>query len=1099
VGHASNKAGESPRLNFIIDQVADEDAFGSHTRTAKAIASLIQQDPGIKTVGLIGPWGSGKSTVIKLIEAEFSRNAEWPKSYFFKYDAWLLQSDPPKRAFLETLIQFLIDQKITKRERWDISLKELHRQIEDTETTNTPQISIFGALLAASAFCSAIGLQFIAPDWIDKLKDSNAVLLDRILFEVRWILTLSPAIFLIIWIPTKMIISMFQKSKPNFSEMLAIFSNHQITTVKQRTVRSPDPTTIEFQARFREIMDEVSKHGRFIFVIDNLDRLPADDAVELWATIRSFFLGSGAKKVLPTVIVPIDKDAVERMYNSAHPTEWRAKEIADSFMDKTFDVKFHVSTPIISDWAAYLDQRMNHLFANHFKPEWAIQTQTILDRWLNSSVENSAPKRELTPRSINTLLNAIGALWLQWHDCSEIQFASIVYFALHRDQIGQDIVAEVSKHNSALEEFDSSWQRSISALYFNVEPKTANQLLLETPILQSVKSYELEKFLTLSQIPGFWIIFSRIIKKSTISDIFFSVTNAIRLCHVVEITTQTAPAGCWGMLRRLYIQKESKIGLHEYDVEAFSIVIENCPDEELVSFIDKSSSVLSDRYTSANNVSEFSRFINIIVKKCNEKNLGVPKFYTNDHGILYLEALKTADLETLNYLHTNINEIDLINIIIDRLEKGENWNNIYKILKNGKFDFGIFQWIDLCNWASIQLNQNDNVEIAAKILGFLFTRHSEVRHYIAELSRNSVLTSRFNDAYYSNQNSVAAVLVALMIVSEHGNELGIPDGTDWGAACKSRNGLADQINQSLIEFDADYGLQEYAWSAHEWPVIRPLMKIIASQRFKNEDLKLPKPTDAGEDFEYYASCLEDDLRVQFASKVGLDDEFWVAFGSLDILDHVNTYYTLLDEGCDALTKTAKFVDDKLKGLSIEQWRAAMHHGDEPLGIACALKTANPKTQITGRLATALRKEIPSVRESTDPQFLDRWFALADLLSTSDRKTNLKNLADELTSGRAVGNLVSLLNASERILLREGEFTRDADGSARHIIVYLLDNSGFSFLFENSDLFVSIVGNCTNETRLAINDSLNNLRVRNEGSVEDEHVDILVKCWKLDSE
>jgi len=103
---------DDPVLNFIRDEPASEDQFGSHARLARAIASVIRTQKDLKVVGLLGAWGSGKSTVVKLVQDDLAKDDGNAKVYCFSYDAWLHQSDPPRRSFLETLIKFLMDHKL---------------------------------------------------------------------------------------------------------------------------------------------------------------------------------------------------------------------------------------------------------------------------------------------------------------------------------------------------------------------------------------------------------------------------------------------------------------------------------------------------------------------------------------------------------------------------------------------------------------------------------------------------------------------------------------------------------------------------------------------------------------------------------------------------------------------------------------------------------------------------------------------------------------------------------------------------------------------------------------------------------------------------
>ncbi|RLB33490.1 MAG: hypothetical protein DRH12_18340, partial [Deltaproteobacteria bacterium] len=53
--------------HLLSDLPASEDAFGGHARVARAIAKLLEEEEGGKAIALIGTWGSGKSTVVKIL------------------------------------------------------------------------------------------------------------------------------------------------------------------------------------------------------------------------------------------------------------------------------------------------------------------------------------------------------------------------------------------------------------------------------------------------------------------------------------------------------------------------------------------------------------------------------------------------------------------------------------------------------------------------------------------------------------------------------------------------------------------------------------------------------------------------------------------------------------------------------------------------------------------------------------------------------------------------------------------------------------------------------------------------------------------------
>ena len=58
---------QEQQIKFIPDTEASVDAFGVHTQTARALSEILvlNVQNTIRTIGLLGDWGSGKSTVIK--------------------------------------------------------------------------------------------------------------------------------------------------------------------------------------------------------------------------------------------------------------------------------------------------------------------------------------------------------------------------------------------------------------------------------------------------------------------------------------------------------------------------------------------------------------------------------------------------------------------------------------------------------------------------------------------------------------------------------------------------------------------------------------------------------------------------------------------------------------------------------------------------------------------------------------------------------------------------------------------------------------------------------------------------------------------------
>jgi energy-coupling factor transporter ATP-binding protein EcfA2 len=165
-------AAEACPTVLLDDAPASEDMFaldgkiGPHERIAETLTQIIRtRQAGGKMIGLEGGWGSGKTTVVNLMQRALKEDSQ---TRIIVFDAWAHEGDPLRRTFLETLIGELQAECTTagslvkdawiRRRDWKSTLEELAHRHKSTITRTLPKSTAFGRWLAATALLVPIGL-----------------------------------------------------------------------------------------------------------------------------------------------------------------------------------------------------------------------------------------------------------------------------------------------------------------------------------------------------------------------------------------------------------------------------------------------------------------------------------------------------------------------------------------------------------------------------------------------------------------------------------------------------------------------------------------------------------------------------------------------------------------------------------------------------------------------------------------------------------------------------------------------------------------------------------------------------------------------------
>jgi len=143
------------KVVLLDDSPSDTDSFGAHSRVARAIEELVKSDtPGGKVLGLQGGWGSGKTTVTRLLRARLSADENHG---FISFDTWAHEGDPLRRTFLEYTIEGLMEPGWVQEAKWQKNLDEIACRRTETTRKTIPKPTALGKWFALSVLLVPFG------------------------------------------------------------------------------------------------------------------------------------------------------------------------------------------------------------------------------------------------------------------------------------------------------------------------------------------------------------------------------------------------------------------------------------------------------------------------------------------------------------------------------------------------------------------------------------------------------------------------------------------------------------------------------------------------------------------------------------------------------------------------------------------------------------------------------------------------------------------------------------------------------------------------------------------------------------------------------
>lgn len=534
-------------ITILRDEPSDEDKFrsgssthGPHERIATAIENRIVSEEGGGAIGLEGEYGSGKSTIIRLLENRLKNRDDADDICFVVFDAWAHEGDPLRRAFLETLINELLERPDwLPKEKWiekKEQLSQRHRKIKESRTTRP---STFGIWMAFATACVPLGLlltRLVATkenfDLDPGLEIAWLVLVGIVLASMPLIVPL----FRLLERADK--VRLYKKYHQDGPEKTAKFrkrrnklyakwseaprryrdvlsAEHFNFLAANATLdsesdayESPDPTSIEFERDFRDLLEDslTPPAHKIVLVVDNLDRLTAEQSLRVWSNLQAFVghpeLNGERWKSKFTLLVPYTPTAIQEIWKKT-----RSVTNAESFFEKTFQIRYRTPPPTLSNWRENLRRMLIDAIPD-MPPGERKRVIEVFDL-----VRLERPGR-IVPRQLKLRVNQLAILFEMWSgDGLEIPSRSLAYAVLHGVPPGEieDCLRSGLRHPNATEDKDKKAFPSegaiavcgkdliehLAAVHFNVEQAEAIQLLMDNAIEEALMAGQPDKLIAL--------------------------------------------------------------------------------------------------------------------------------------------------------------------------------------------------------------------------------------------------------------------------------------------------------------------------------------------------------------------------------------------------------------------------------------------------------------------------------------------------------------------------------------------------------------------------------------------------------------------------
>ncbi|MGW9369283.1 P-loop NTPase fold protein [Streptomyces xanthophaeus] len=362
----------APQRPWIIEDCAitshEQDRF-DHQSVARELLTIIRGSRQPLAVGLLGPFGSGKSSVVRLLDAELQGDKKWAVLHL---SAERHTGTARARGLLYGVLDEALGKKLIKREQWESGRACLDAGRQRTAPRPNPTSDTPGKASRMS-HAKAIGAAFtwilgcLIAIW---LVGAAAVLLGHAV-------DLGANVPVGTWFasPSARPLTTSLTGAAVVACALAAAKDGALSALKKYeiTLTTPRPeSTDDLEQVFSKLIDSIDR--RLVIAIDDIDRLAAAEVLEALATVRSLLLTGTQRAHPPVFLLSCDEDIVREAIVGIRPglahapaapphtgknpgkaAERKAtEEAAQEYLNKLFTVRLTLPAHHESDLRQYI-------------------------------------------------------------------------------------------------------------------------------------------------------------------------------------------------------------------------------------------------------------------------------------------------------------------------------------------------------------------------------------------------------------------------------------------------------------------------------------------------------------------------------------------------------------------------------------------------------------------------------------------------------------------------------------------------------------------------------------------------------------------------